>query len=174
MNAEQRALALDNIGIVRAIAVKLVRGPLRSLPIDDLVSYGTIGLCEAAERWRPGSPVAFVNYAWTRIRGAMIDGARQMGLSRGRIEAFRNHGDETTLLGGGSLLGLHDGGSGAETMETRALVGRLLTALPANEAAAVLSHGARVSGNTATARARRWREERRGMAKLRALMGVAA
>lgn len=47
---------------------------------EDLVAYGTLGLVEAAERFNPQRGVSFVTFAHYRIKGAIFDGLRQMGL----------------------------------------------------------------------------------------------
>ncbi len=44
---------------------------------DELVSLGTIGLAEAAQRFDPTRGVPFGAYAWYRTQGAIIDGLRR-------------------------------------------------------------------------------------------------
>lgn len=65
-------------GLVRAIA----RGLHRSFPVyielEDLIAYGQVGLTQAAREWDPGRGVQFSTYAYYRIRGAILDGARKM------------------------------------------------------------------------------------------------
>ena len=48
------------------------------MALDELVSYGTTGLLEAAERFDPGRGAAFTTFAYYRIRGAIYDGLREM------------------------------------------------------------------------------------------------
>lgn len=45
---------------------------------DDLVGWGVIGLIESADRFDPDKGVKFGTFAKPRIRGAMIDGLREM------------------------------------------------------------------------------------------------
>ena len=45
---------------------------------DDLVSYGTIGLIEAVERFEPERGTPFKAYAVARIKGAVIDALRDL------------------------------------------------------------------------------------------------
>jgi len=47
--------------------------------IDDLVSYGCVGLMSAACRFDPDDGRPFEAFAHFRVRGAMIDGMRKMG-----------------------------------------------------------------------------------------------
>lgn len=65
-------------GLVRAIA----RGIHRSLPsyveLDDLISYGQLGLTQAARDFDADRGVQFSTFAYYRIRGAILDGANQM------------------------------------------------------------------------------------------------
>ena len=63
--------------------VKYVIGRLAiSLPTiidyEDILSYGTIGLIEAVERFDPDKGVKFETYAISRIRGAIIDALRSL------------------------------------------------------------------------------------------------
>lgn len=48
--------------------------------LEDLVSYGTLGLLEAAERYNPQRGVSFLTFSHYRIKGAIFDGLKQMGL----------------------------------------------------------------------------------------------
>jgi RNA polymerase sigma factor for flagellar operon FliA len=63
--------------------VKYVMGRLAiSLPAildyEDILSFGTIGLIEAVERFDPSKGVKFETYAISRIRGAIIDALRSL------------------------------------------------------------------------------------------------
>jgi RNA polymerase sigma factor for flagellar operon FliA len=51
-------------------------GNMRLYDIDDLVSYGTIGLIQAVDRFDPERGVSFQGYALARIRGAILDALR--------------------------------------------------------------------------------------------------
>jgi RNA polymerase sigma factor for flagellar operon FliA len=57
---------------------------LRSLPVQvefqEAVSYGIVGLLEAADRFDPRRKVSFVTFSYYRIRGAVFDGLREMGI----------------------------------------------------------------------------------------------
>src|ERR671929_1064547 len=45
---------------------------------EDLLSYGTIGLIQAVDRFDPAHGVKFETYAIQRIRGAIIDAVRSL------------------------------------------------------------------------------------------------
>jgi RNA polymerase sigma factor for flagellar operon FliA len=81
-------LVFAHQGLVRAIA----RGIHRSLPpymeLDDLISYGQLGLMQAASDFDPSRGVQFSTFAYHRIRGAILDGTTQMSWFR-RIASCR-------------------------------------------------------------------------------------
>jgi RNA polymerase sigma factor for flagellar operon FliA len=53
--------------------------PVR-IDFEELVGYGMVGLLEAAERYDPQRKVSFVTFSYYRIKGAIFDGLRQMGI----------------------------------------------------------------------------------------------
>lgn len=66
---------------------KVVRQTQRQLSLrgehDDLMAYGLAGLNEARGRFDPTQNVPFMSFAYYRVRGAILSGAREMsGLSR--------------------------------------------------------------------------------------------
>lgn len=73
---EQRELAEQHMPLVRHIAHKLRSHLPPDLELDDLVSWGTQGMLEAAERFDPSRGLAFSTYAYYRIKGGMYDGLR--------------------------------------------------------------------------------------------------
>ena len=61
--------------------VKKVRATLpKRIDFEELVSYGMIGLMEAADRFDPSRGIAFTTFSYYRIRGAIFDGLRDMGV----------------------------------------------------------------------------------------------
>lgn len=76
-NAQIRErLILKYLHLVRYVVSRLpVTLPVSVAP-EDLVSYGTMGLMEAVERFDPERGLKFETYAVTRIRGAIIDQLR--------------------------------------------------------------------------------------------------
>jgi RNA polymerase sigma factor FliA len=73
----------ERIIVQYAPLVKYVVGRLAlNLPTvidsDDVISYGTIGLIDAVERFDPSRGIKFETYAIARIRGAIIDALRQL------------------------------------------------------------------------------------------------
>jgi RNA polymerase sigma factor for flagellar operon FliA len=61
--------------------VKKVRATMpKTVDFEELVSYGMIGLMEAADRYDPRRGVSFTTFSYYRIRGAIFDGLRDMGI----------------------------------------------------------------------------------------------
>lgn len=76
--------------MVRALAVKHRDQMPDHMALEDLVGYGSAGLLEAAQRYDPSRGIAFSTYAHYRIRGAIVDGLREMGgLSRAVVRRNR-------------------------------------------------------------------------------------
>lgn len=90
--AERERLLLLHLPQVRLVAETL-RARLRfAMELDDLVSYGVIGLLRAIERYDPGRGVLLKTYAEHRIRGAMLDGVRAMDwMPRSARQKERRH-----------------------------------------------------------------------------------
>jgi RNA polymerase sigma factor FliA len=68
-------LANQHLNLVRKIAHKVMSTlPKQTIEIDDLISFGTIGLYESAKRYDPKREFQFSTFAYYRIRGAIYDG----------------------------------------------------------------------------------------------------
>jgi RNA polymerase sigma factor for flagellar operon FliA len=70
----------DGLALVHAIARRLRNQLSWSLSAEELVAYGHEGLLLAARTFDPSRGVPFPSWATLRIRGAMIDGVRKMGM----------------------------------------------------------------------------------------------
>lgn len=69
------------------------------LDMEDLVSFGAIGLLEAFDRYDSGRNILFSTFAEYRIRGAMMDALRQTdSFTRYRRQMSRRIGDVTRAL----------------------------------------------------------------------------
>ncbi len=105
-NWESVMTAPENVFLVKRIAWHLygkakIKG---SMTIDDLISSGSIGLMDAARRYRSESGASFETYASQRIRGAILDEVRKNALlprtayENGRIVKRIKGGLEETLI----------------------------------------------------------------------------
>lgn len=72
------ALAERHLPLVKFVARKMSRSLPAHMDLDDLVSWGSIGLLDAIDKFDPQREVRFSTYAVTRIRGAILDGLQQM------------------------------------------------------------------------------------------------
>lgn len=98
---------LRHLPLVRYVASRLCP-PVSQAEVDDLISAGTIGLIEAADRYDPKRGVPFGSFAYSRIKGAVIDELSRLGVAGpGRsapadttlsLEAPFNHRPDATLM----------------------------------------------------------------------------
>jgi RNA polymerase sigma factor for flagellar operon FliA len=76
--------------LVRSLAFSISRNIPVPVDLDDLISYGQIGLAEAAREFDPSQGVQFTTFAYYRIRGAIYDGVSKMSwTSRARYNRHR-------------------------------------------------------------------------------------
>jgi RNA polymerase sigma factor for flagellar operon FliA len=71
-------IVVENLSLVRAIAMRLRASLPVHVELDDLMHAGAIGLIDAATRYDSEKDVTFQTYAKHRIKGAMLDSLRQM------------------------------------------------------------------------------------------------
>lgn len=76
--AERDRLILEHLPLVKAIAGHIQKSIPVHIELDDLVHAGTMGLFDAATKYREDREVTFPIYAKHRIRGAILDSLRQM------------------------------------------------------------------------------------------------
>ena len=72
MHSVRDALILDHLWLVRSIAYEYFKKIPRSHDYDDLVSVGTLGLIDAANKYKKAVG-EFKPYANIRIKGAIVD-----------------------------------------------------------------------------------------------------
>jgi RNA polymerase sigma factor for flagellar operon FliA len=77
ITARRDHLILENLALVSAIAAHVQKSLPVHIEMDDLVHAGTMGLFDAATKYREDREVAFRTYAKHRIRGAILDSLRQ-------------------------------------------------------------------------------------------------
>lgn len=64
--------------LVKQIAVRMAAHLPNTVDVDDLVSYGVLGLLDAIEKFDIDQNVKFATYAKRRIHGAILDGLREL------------------------------------------------------------------------------------------------
>lgn len=77
------------IPFVECIAGRVHRVYGEQVPREDLVSYGMLGLLDAAKRFEPAPDFDFPRFAYYRVFGAMLDGTRRWTTGRA-IARLRN------------------------------------------------------------------------------------
>jgi RNA polymerase sigma factor FliA len=77
--ASDRDVAIQQYApLVKYVVGRLAIGLPAILDYEDILSYGTIGLIEALDRFDGSKGVKFETYAISRIRGAIIDALRAL------------------------------------------------------------------------------------------------
>ncbi|WP_322819636.1 FliA/WhiG family RNA polymerase sigma factor [Tepidiforma sp.] len=104
--------------LVKYVVGRLAIGLPAILDYEDILSYGTIGLIEALDRFDGSKGVKFETYAISRIRGAIIDALRSLDrlprsvrqkarkLEQIHTQFEREHGREPTDEEAAQLMGL--------------------------------------------------------------------
>jgi RNA polymerase sigma factor FliA len=77
-NSRRDQLIVEHLPLVTAIAAHIQRSLPVHVELDDLIHAGTMGLVDAATKYLDDKEVAFPTYAKYRIRGAILDGLRQL------------------------------------------------------------------------------------------------
>lgn len=67
--------------LVVSLAKEIHKRLPRSITFDDVLSYGQVGLAQAARTFQPQGEAKFSSYAYYRIRGAIYDGISRMNWS---------------------------------------------------------------------------------------------
>ncbi|MDF1800001.1 MAG: FliA/WhiG family RNA polymerase sigma factor [Planctomycetota bacterium] len=91
LSPEQRdALILDHMGLLHHIVGQLFVDIPGGIEREDLEGYAMVGLIAAADSWDPSRGLKFSTFAYSRIRGSVLDELRRMDfLPRGRRERVR-------------------------------------------------------------------------------------
>jgi RNA polymerase sigma factor FliA len=75
--SRRNELIESHLGLVRHILGKLVAQLPPGVDVENLESAATLGLVEAANKFDPERGIKFETYAYTRIRGAILDELRR-------------------------------------------------------------------------------------------------
>lgn len=87
---ERDRLILEHIPLLRHLVGRMSFDTPGSVDRDDLYGFGMLGLIAAADSWDASRGLKFSTYAYTKIRGAILDELRRMDfLPRGRRERVR-------------------------------------------------------------------------------------
>lgn len=90
---------LNNLALVKRIALHLKARVPDVIELDDMIQVGTIGLMEAVKSFRSEEGVEFDFFAKTRIKGAILDEVRRLSsLPRSAISNIKAHNDAIKML----------------------------------------------------------------------------
>ena len=83
----------------KPLVVRLTKEIAASLPFsldaEELIAYGQLGLIEAGERFDSSRGNSFSTFAYYRIKGAIYDGLREMGvINRSQTLRFAAHAND--------------------------------------------------------------------------------
>jgi RNA polymerase sigma factor for flagellar operon FliA len=68
----------DHLRLVRLVARRMAARLPAHVELDDLVHFGVLGLMDAARKYEPDRAIQFKTYAELRIKGAIVDGLRDL------------------------------------------------------------------------------------------------
>lgn len=112
---EDRKAVLEKYGpYVRSLAATVRKQFNAQLELDELVSYGQIGLLEAADRFDARMGANFLTFAHYRIKGAIFDGLRKMGILKGSDSRTAYQAERASAYLG-NLADRDQGGRGGRT-----------------------------------------------------------
>ncbi len=77
-SATREELILHYAPVVRRVVGRMMMTLPATLDMDDLLSYGSIGLIDAVEKFDPNRGIKFETYAVSRIRGTIYDELRAL------------------------------------------------------------------------------------------------
>jgi len=97
--AQRDQLILEHMALLQHIVGRMCFDAPGRLEREDLMGFGMIGLIEAADSFEPARGLKFSTYAYTRIRGAILDELRRLDfLPRGQREKVRELDRAATAL----------------------------------------------------------------------------
>lgn len=76
--ARRDQLVMDNLALVKSIAIRVHETLPDHVDTDDLTHAGILGLIDAASKFDSDKQVTFASYAKHRIKGAILDSLRQL------------------------------------------------------------------------------------------------
>jgi RNA polymerase sigma factor for flagellar operon FliA len=82
--AEERKLTESDLvaggqGLIRMIALRIHRRFYEKFELDDLISFGQVGLAQAARTFNSEKGLQFSTFAYYRVRGSIYEGIEKMG-----------------------------------------------------------------------------------------------
>jgi RNA polymerase sigma factor FliA len=88
-------LVMEHVGLVKTVALRLVRRLPVQVEMNDLVGVGVLGLIDAAARYQTSLGVPFDAFARRRVHGAMLDSLRELDWAPRSLRRLRRTVDGT-------------------------------------------------------------------------------
>ena len=88
-------LVLEHVTLVKMMAQRLAQRLPPQVDLNDLISVGTLGLIDAASRYKSTLGVPFDAFARRRVQGAMLDALREMDWAPRSARKLRRTVDST-------------------------------------------------------------------------------
>jgi RNA polymerase sigma factor FliA len=109
---ESQGQILDKYGAyVRSLAAQVRKQFNSQFEMDELVAWGQVGLLEASQRFDSKMGANFLTFAHYRIKGAIYDGLRKMGVLKGGAAASERANSFLTNLSDREMGNAGMGGS---------------------------------------------------------------
>jgi len=89
-------IVLENLPLVKAIAVRVHENLPVTVDLDDLVHAGVLGLMDAVTKYDSNKNVEFRAYAKHRIKGAILDSLRQLDWASRDLRKRQKQVDSTS------------------------------------------------------------------------------
>lgn len=127
-------LILEHLALVKYLAGRLAVNAPPTMNQEDLEGYGVIGLLDAIEKYDRRLGTEFKNYAYTRIRGSMLDEIRKQNwVPRSKWQKFHEMNTvKEQLIQKGKPAGESDLAfkMGVDKTRVRQLTAEYITAFP--------------------------------------------
>jgi RNA polymerase sigma factor for flagellar operon FliA len=89
-------IVIENLPLVKAIAIRVHEGLPVHVDLDDLIHAGVLGLFDAVEKYDASKKVSFQAYAKHRIKGAILDSLRQLDWASRDLRKRQKQAGEVT------------------------------------------------------------------------------
>jgi RNA polymerase sigma factor FliA len=87
---------VENLGLVRAISLRVYESLPVNVDLEDLVHAGVLGLIDAVQKFDATRNVSFQNYAKHRIKGAILDSLRDLDWASRDVRRRQKRVEEIT------------------------------------------------------------------------------
>jgi RNA polymerase sigma factor FliA len=94
--ARRNQVVLDHLPMVKSVAQWIHSTLPIQAELSDLIQAGTLGLIDAANKYDPAKGILFETYAKHRIRGAILDGLRQLDWASRGLRQCQNQIEAAT------------------------------------------------------------------------------